>query len=172
MFFPFSATVWNPCAEISKATNALHSDQISAAQAGVAKSVVGCDPRTEEGRLLPTRAHPEGNLCRALPRSVLPHILHYGDSRYHRVTTIHHVSASAWPAHSVFAAEEPDTNSLTDFPSGRSAAQAFNAANNFMLRNARQLQIWVRACDRGCIGVTNSVVFQPNPNLSRSWLSD
>ena len=32
-----------------KATNALHSDQISAAQTGVAKSVVGRNARTEEG---------------------------------------------------------------------------------------------------------------------------
>ena len=34
--------------KMPKATNALHSDQISAAQAGVAKSVVGRDTRAEE----------------------------------------------------------------------------------------------------------------------------
>jgi hypothetical protein len=35
-------------AKMPKATNALHSDQISAAQASVAKSVVGCNPGAEE----------------------------------------------------------------------------------------------------------------------------
>jgi hypothetical protein len=34
--------------KMPKATNALHGDQISAAQAGVAKSVVGRDTRAEE----------------------------------------------------------------------------------------------------------------------------
>jgi hypothetical protein len=53
--------------------------------------------------------------------------------------TIHNVSASAWLAHSVFAAEEPDTDPLTDFPSGHSAAQGFDAANHFMTWNARQV---------------------------------
>jgi hypothetical protein len=33
-----------------KATNALHGDQISTAQAGVAKSVIGGDTRAEERR--------------------------------------------------------------------------------------------------------------------------
>ena len=90
----------------------------------------------------------------------------------HRVLTIHNVSASARLAHSVFAAEEADTNPLTDFPSGHSAAQGFNAAHDFMPRNARQIQTRVDARDRGRIGVTDSACFHPNPNLSRSRLGD
>ena len=46
----------------------------------------------------------------------------HGDSRYHRVLTIHDVSASAWFAHAVFAAEEADTDPLTDVPSGHATA--------------------------------------------------
>jgi hypothetical protein len=40
--------------QMAKATSALHSDQISTAQAGVAKSVVGGDTRAEE----------KGGICR------------------------------------------------------------------------------------------------------------
>ena len=96
----------------------------------------------------------------------------HGYSRCHGVLTIHDVSASARFAHSVFAAEEADTNPLTDFPSGHSAAQGFNAAHDFMPRNARQSQTRVDARDRGRIGVTDSACFHPNPNLTRSRLGD
>jgi len=57
-----------------------------------------------------------------------------GYSRYDGVLTLHHVSASARFAHPVFTAEEADTNPLTDFPFGHSAAQCLNAANYFMPR--------------------------------------
>ena len=46
----------------------------------------------------------------------------HGYSRYHRVLTIHNVSASARFAHSVFAAEEADTDPLTDLPFGHATA--------------------------------------------------
>ena len=90
----------------------------------------------------------------------------HGYSRYHGVLTIHDVSASARFAHPVFAAEEADTDPLTDFPSGHAAAQGFNATNDFMPRNARQSQTRVDAGDRGRIGVTDSTCFHPNPNLT------
>jgi hypothetical protein len=55
---------------------------------------------------------------------------------------------------------------LTDFPSGDPVAQGFNAANNFMPRDARQVQTRVDASDRARIGVTDSACFHPNPNLT------
>ena len=71
-----------------------------------------------------------------------------------------------------FAAEEADADPLADFPSGHSAAQGFDAADDFMARDARQLQPRVGAADRGCIGVANATGFYSNPNLTRSRLRD
>jgi hypothetical protein len=88
------------------------------------------------------------------------------------VLTIHNVSASARFAHPVFATDQADTDPLTDFPSGHSAAQRFNAANDFMPRNARQSQTRVNARDRGRIRVTDSTCFYPNPNLARTRLQN
>jgi hypothetical protein len=85
---------------------------------------------------------------------------------------MHHVSASARFAHPVCAAEEADTDPLTDFPFGHPVAQGVNAANYFMPRNARQIQTRVDAGDRGRIGVTDSTCFHPNPDLPRSRLRD
>jgi hypothetical protein len=62
----------------------------------------------------------------------------HGDSHCEGVVTIHHVSALARLAHPVFAAEEADTDRLTDFPSGHSAARGFNAANDFMPGKVKQ----------------------------------
>src|SRR5439155_22733457 len=95
-----------------------------------------------------------------------------GYSRCDRVLTIHSVSTSARLAHPIFAGNKADTNALTAFPSGYSAAQGFDAAHHFMSRNARQLQTRVNASDGVCVGVTDSACFHPNPNLSRSRLGD
>ena|GEM_PF-4914657 len=102
-----------------KATNALHSDQISAAQAGVAKSVVGRDIRAEE------RSGFYGcELIRYGSDAARFSDHHFrissvrGYSQYHRVLTIHDVSASARFAYPIFSGNEADTNPLTDFPSG------------------------------------------------------
>ena len=67
---------------------------------------------------------------------------------------------------------EADTDTLTDFPSGHSATQSFNAANHFMSRNTRQSQTGVDSRDRGRIGVTDSACFHPNPDLTGSGLGD
>ena len=156
-----------------KTTNALHGDQISAAQAGVAKSVVGRDTRAEErGGFCGSEFVRNGSdaACFSDHHFRISPIHVY--SRYHRVLTIHDVSASARFAHAVFAGNETDTNSLTDFPLGHSAAQGFNAANDFVPRNARQSQARVGARDRGHIGVTDSACFYPNPNLTCARLRD
>src|SRR5205809_4293509 len=89
-----------------------------------------------------------------------------GYSGYHRILTIHDISTSAQFAHAVLAAEEADTDPLTDFPFGHSAAQGFNPANYFMPRNAWKNQTRVRAHNRGRIAVTDSACFHPNPNLT------
>jgi len=95
-----------------------------------------------------------------------------GYSGYHRILTIHDISTSARFAHAVLAAEEADTDPLTDFPFGHSAAQGFNPANYFMPRNAWKNQTRVRAHNRGRIAVTDSACFHPNPNLTRSRLKN
>jgi hypothetical protein len=125
--------------KMPKAANTLHSDQISTTQAGVAKSVVGRNPRTEErgGFRGPEVIRDRRDAARFGDHRFRISSIH-GYSRIHRVLTIHHVSASAWLAHSVFAAEEPYTDPLADLPSGHSAAQGFNAANHFMTWNARK----------------------------------
>jgi hypothetical protein len=126
--------------KMPKAANALHSDQISTTQAGVAKSVVGRDPRAEERGCFrrPEIIRNRRDAARFSDHRFRISSIH-GDSRHHGILTIHNVSASAWLAHSVFAAEKPDTDPLTDFPSGHSAAQGFDAANHFMTWNARQV---------------------------------
>jgi hypothetical protein len=161
-------------AKMPKATNALHSDQVSAAQASVAKSVVGCDTGAEErGGLYGTELVRNGSDAVRFSNHHFRISTIRGYSRYGRVLTLHHVSASARFAHRVFTAEEADTDTLTDFPFGHSAAQCLNAANYFMPRNARQSQARVATRDRGCIGVTDSACFHENPNLTcsrfREW---
>jgi hypothetical protein len=109
--------------KMPKATNTLHSYQISAAQAGVAKSVIGRDTRAEERGSFcgPERIRNGGDAARFSDHHLRISSIH-SDSRYYGVLTIDNVSASAWLAHPVFAAEEADTDPLTDFPSGHSAA--------------------------------------------------
>ncbi len=109
--------------QMPKATNALHSDQISTAQAGVAKSVVGRDTRAEErsGFCGPELIRNGSDAARFSDHHFRISSVH-GYSRNHRVLTIHDVSASARFAHSIFSGNEADTNPLTDFPSGHSAA--------------------------------------------------
>jgi hypothetical protein len=159
--------------KMPKATNALHSDQISAAQASIAKSVVCRNTGAEErGGLYGSQ------LVRNRSDAVRFRNHHFrissirGYSRCDGVLTLHHVSAPAWLAHPVFAAEEADPDSLTDFPFGYPAAQGFNAANDFMSGNTRQSQTGIDARDRGRIGVTDSTCFHPNADLTRSGLGD
>jgi hypothetical protein len=160
-------------AKMSKSTNALHSDQISAAQAGIAKSVVGGDARAEERcGFCRTELVRNGSDAAGFSDHHFRISSIHGHSQYHGVLTIHDVPASARFAHPVFAADQADTDTLADFPSRHSGAQGFNAANDFMTRNARQSQTRIDARDRGGIGVTDSTCFHPNPNLTRSRLSD
>jgi hypothetical protein len=109
--------------QMPKATNALHPDQISAAQTGVAKSVVGRDTRAQErGGFCGTELVRNGSDAACLSDHHFRISSIHGYSQCHGVLTIHNVSASARFAHSVLAAEQADTNPLTDFPSGHSAA--------------------------------------------------
>ncbi len=96
----------------------------------------------------------------------------YCYSRYRRVLAIYDVSAPARFAHPVFSGNEADTNPLTDFPSGHSATEGFNAANHFMSGNTRQSQTGVDSHHSGRIGMTDSACFHPNPDLTRSGLGD
>jgi hypothetical protein len=108
--------------KMPKATNALHRDQVSAAQAGIAKRVVGRDTRAEE-----RSSFYECELIRNGSDAARFSDHHFrissirGYPQHHRVLTIHDVSASARFAHPIFSGNEADTNPLTDFPSGHSA---------------------------------------------------
>jgi hypothetical protein len=110
-------------AKVPKATNALHSDEISAAQASVTKSVVGCNTGAEErGCLYGSELVRNGSDAARFSNHHFRISSIHGYSWYDGVLTLHHVSASARLAHAVFTAEEADTNPLTDFPSGHAAA--------------------------------------------------
>src|SRR5262245_14369191 len=159
--------------EMPEPTNALHSDQVSGPQAGVAKGVVGCNSRTKErGGLCGTEFVRNGSD----PTRFSDHHFRissiHGYSRNHGVLTIHSVSAPARFAKPILPSDQADTNSLTDFPPGYSRAQRLNATNHFMPRNARQSQARVGAGDRGRVGVTDSACFHSNPNLACSRLRD
>jgi hypothetical protein len=125
--------------KMPKAANALHSDQVSAAQAGIAKSVVGRDTRAKEwsGFRGPELIRDGSDPARFSDHHFGVSSIH-GYAGDHGVLTIHNVSAPARFAHPIFAAEEADTYSLTDLPFSYSSAQGFNAANYFMPGNARQ----------------------------------
>jgi hypothetical protein len=92
--------------------------------------------------------------------------------RYHRVLTVHGVPASAGFAHAVFAAEEADTDSFTDFPLGDAVTDGVDAAHNLMARHPRELQPWIRAADCSGIGVTDAACFHPNSDLTDRGLRD
>src|SRR5713101_7128405 len=159
--------------KMPQTTNTLHSHQISAAQAGVPKSVVSRDTCAEErGGLhgiefiwnLSDGAGFRDHHLRIPPVHCHP--------RYHWVQTIHHVSASTWLANAVFARDQSDTNPLTDLPSGHSGTQGFDAANHFVPGHARQTQPRVDAHHCGRVGVTNPACFYANPDLPRSGLKN
>jgi hypothetical protein len=159
--------------KMPKTPNALYSHQISATQAGIAKRVVGRDPRAEE------RGSFRGLELIGNGRDGARFSYHHfrissihGYSRYHGVLTIDSISASARFANPVFAGDQADADSLTDFPPRHARTQCFNSTNHFMPRNARQSQPRVDARDRAHIGVTDSTRFNPNPNLTHSRLSD
>jgi hypothetical protein len=160
-------------AKMPKAANALHGDQISAAQASVTKSVVGRDTRAQErGGFCGTELIRNGSNAARFSDHHFRISTIRGYSRYDGVLTLHHVSASARFAHAILAAEEANTDPLPDFPPGHAYAQRFDAANDFMPRNPWQFQSRVDAGDRGGIGVTDSTCFHANANLTRPRLRD
>jgi len=109
--------------KMSKSANALHRDQISAAQAGVAKSVVGGDTRAEErGGFGGTELVRNGSDGASFSDHHFRISSIHGHPQYNWVLTIHSVSASARLAHPVFASDQADTNALTDSPSRHTAA--------------------------------------------------
>ena len=101
--------------KMPETANALHSDQISTAQAGVAKSVVGRNAGAKERsgfyRCELIRNGSDGaRFCDHRFRISSIH----GYSRHHGVLTIHDIPASARFAHPVFAGDQANTDSLTD----------------------------------------------------------
>src|SRR5688500_5003563 len=84
-------------AKMPKATNALHRDQISAAQIGVAKSVEGRDARAEKrGGFYGTELiRNRSDAARFSDHHFRISSIH-GYAGYYCVLTINNVSASAW----------------------------------------------------------------------------
>jgi hypothetical protein len=159
--------------KMTEATNALHRHQIASTQTGIAKGVVGRDARAQQrGGLYGTELIGNGSEATRFSDHYFRISSVCGYSRHHWVLAIHHVSAPALFTHPVFSGNETDTNPLTDFPSGYSAAKGFDAANYFVPRNARQCQPLVGARNRGGIRVANSTRFHSKPNLTRSRLRD
>src|SRR5262245_37503295 len=99
--------------KVSKAANALHSDQISAAQTSITKSVVGCNPGTQErSRLRGSQfVRNRSNTARFSDHHLRISAISR-DSQYHRMLTIHRVSASARFAYPVFARDQTNTDTL------------------------------------------------------------
>ena len=160
-------------AKMPQTTNALHGHKISATQAGVAKSVISRDARTQE----------RGGLCgtefirnRSDAARLSDHHLRISTvhryTQHHRVLAVNRISASARLAHAILAGDQADTNPLPDLPSRHSAAQGFDAPNDFMPGNAGQSQTGICARDGGGIGVTDSACFHADSNLTRSRLRD
>jgi hypothetical protein len=153
--------------KMSETANSLDGDQITPAQAGVAKSVVSRDPRAQKGSGIyggefvwngsnPARLRDHDFRVSSIDRY----------SRCDCVLTIYDVSPSAGLARTVFAAKEANTDALTGFPSGHSTAQRVNATYDFMARNAGQFQTRVGPRNRGRIGMTNPAGFDANSNLT------
>jgi hypothetical protein len=123
--------------KMSETANSLDGDQITPAQAGVAKSVVSRDPRAQKGSGI---YGSEFVWNGSNPARLRDHDFRVSSiDRYSRcdcVLTIYDVSPSAGLARTVFAAKEANTDALTGFPSGHSTAQRVNATYDFMARNA------------------------------------
>src|SRR5260370_7950161 len=127
--------------KMSKSANALHRDQISAAQAGVAKGVVGRDTGAEErGGFCRTELVRNGSDAACFSDHHFRVSTIHSHSQYHGVLTIHDVPASARFAHPVFAADQADTDPLTDFPFVHSIPQPFDPPTDFIAPNPGQFQ--------------------------------
>jgi hypothetical protein len=156
-----------------QAADALHRNQISAAQTGIAKGVVGGNTRAQEwGGLCGIELVRNGSDAARFGNHHFRISTIHSNSQHHGVLTIHTVPASARFTHPVFACDQADADPLTDFPPGHACPQRFNAADNFVPRNARQSQTRINAQDRGRIGVTDSTRFHSNPNLTGTRFGD
>src|SRR5258708_13616865 len=123
--------------QMPKTANPLHGDQVSTAQAGVAKSVVSRNARAEERssfcgcEIVRNRRE---RTCFSDHYFRIPSIR--GDARHHGILAIHDVSAPARFTDPVFSSNQADANSFTGFPSIHSAAHPANAPNHFMSSHA------------------------------------
>jgi hypothetical protein len=158
-------------AKMPKATNALHSHQISCAQACIAKSVVGRDTRAEErsGFRGPDFIRNGSQAARFSDHHFRISSIH-SYSRYHGVLTVHNVSAPARFARPVFAAEETDTNALPDLPSRNVGTELLDTTYNLMSRHSRQFEPGEVSLNRCCIGMTDAASFNPDLSLSFAGL--
>src|SRR5262249_29068645 len=103
--------------EMPKAANALHGDQVSAAQAGISQGVIGRHSGTQERcSVNGTELIRNGSDGARLGEHhfCIPSV--HADSQDHGVQAIHHVAATARHAYTVFAGDESDTHALAEFP--------------------------------------------------------
>src|SRR6267154_2388122 len=118
---------------MSQATDALDGDEISATEAGVAQGVVGGDAGAEErGGFGGGEVVGDGGDAAGFGDHNFGIAAVDGDAGDYGVEAIDDVTAAAGLAGAVFAAEEADAYSLTNFPFRDARAERFDAADYFV----------------------------------------
>jgi hypothetical protein len=106
-------------AKMTKAANALNSEQVSGSQARVSKRVVGCNSRAEERRgFCGVEFVRNGSDAARFGEHHFGVPSIHGYSCEHGVLAIHRVSAPTRFANAIFAGDEADTDTLADLSSG------------------------------------------------------
>src|SRR5712671_6934676 len=158
---------------MSQATYALDGDEISAAKAGVAEGVVGGDAGAEEwGGFGGAEVVGDGGDAAGFGDHNFGIAAVDGDAGDYGVEAIDDVTAAAGLAGAVFAAEEADAYSLTNFPFRDARAERFDAADYFVAGNAREFETGIGAGYGGGVGVADAAGFYADANLAGAGLGD
>ena len=160
-------------AEMSEAADALDGDEIAAAEAGVAEGVVGGDAGAEErGGFGGAEVVGNGGDAASFGDHNFGVAAVDGDAGDYGIEAIDDVAATAGFAGTVFTAEEADAYALTHFPFRDAGAEGFDAADDFVARNARELQTRVGASYGGGVGVADAAGFDADANLAGAGFGD
>src|SRR5712672_354253 len=158
---------------MSQATDALDGDEISATEAGVAQGVVGGDAGAEErGGFGGGEVVGDGGDAAGFGDHNFGIAAVDGDAGDYGVEAIDDVTAAAGLAGAVFAAEEADAYSLTNFPFRDAGAEGFDAADYFVAGNAREFETGIGAGYGGGVGVADAAGFYADANLAGAGLGD
>ena len=166
-----------PCeldTHMPEAADALHCDQVSAAQAGVTCSALYVVTPAQSSGAAPHGtefSEMEANSMR-FGDSSLPHILHLRSLPKPLGSAIHHIPTPAWCAHTILAGYQaghprvgPIFHRVTPLP------KASMRPTTSCLRNAGRVRPRVNPMIVA-VGVTDSAGFYANPHLTRSGSPD